>query len=90
MWLRNLSALTVKCNGNMLRAFLRKMAGERDTLRLVEVTPELVRAYIAGRQQQQTIYQGHPVHPALEQRLSVQLSIRERRTDERDDTAKCR
>jgi len=70
MQLRNLSVLTVKVNCNMLRMFLRKMAGERKTLRLAEVTPDLARAYIAGRQQQTTIYQGHPVHPELAQRLS--------------------
>ena len=77
MQLRNLSSLTVKVNGNMLRAFLRKLAGERDTLRLSEVTPDLARAYIAGRQQQQTIYQGHPVHPELARRLSPHTIHRE-------------
>ena len=77
MQLRNLSALTVMVIGNMLRAFLRKIAGDRDTLRLSEVTPDLAHAYIAGRQQQQTIYQGHPVHPELAQRLSSHTIHRE-------------
>jgi site-specific recombinase XerD len=77
MQLRNLSVLTVKVNGNMLRAFMRKMAGERKTLHLAEVTPDLARAYIAGRQQQTTIYEGHPVHPELPQHLSPRTIHRE-------------
>src|SRR4030095_13324492 len=78
--LRNLSDLTINLYAGFLRRFEKALSKGQTTLRLGEVTPELARGYLASRMQQETVYNGHPLHPEELHRLSPHTIHREVRT----------
>ena len=61
--LRNLSDLTINLYAGFLRRFEKALSNGKTPLSLAEVAPELARGYLTSRMQQDTIYNGHPLHP---------------------------
>jgi len=80
MRLRNLSDLTINLYAGFLRRLERELTDGEGPLKLSEVTPELARAYLTSRVQQEVIYSDHPLHPEETHRLSPHTVHREVRT----------
>ncbi len=78
--LRNLSDRTIKLYSIFLKGFERALSSGKGQLRLTEVTPDLARAYITGRMQQETTYEDHPLRPKEARKLSPFTIHREVRT----------